>query len=95
MSLVSVVCRYHCSGDRRVVLTSEELGLEVHLVEGVNGLIVVGLNLSCNGEYKLAICLSFASRCCECLESLHAAAVAGMKALPLVLVMGREGSAEQ
>lgn len=30
-----------------IVLTSKQLGLEVHLVEGIDGLIVVGLNLTC------------------------------------------------
>lgn len=44
-------------GDRlQFVLTSEELGLEVHLVERIDGLIVVGLNLTCERCRKLANC---------------------------------------
>lgn len=39
-----------------IFLTSQELGLEVHLVEGVNGLIVVGLNLTYMWYRVLAIC---------------------------------------
>lgn len=39
-----------------IFLTSQELGLEVHLVEGVNGLIVVGLNLTYIWYQMLAIC---------------------------------------
>jgi hypothetical protein len=31
----------------RMPTTTEELSLEVHLIEGVNGLVIVGLDLSC------------------------------------------------
>jgi hypothetical protein len=32
---------------RETLTTSEELRLEVHVIEGVDGLVVVGLDLSC------------------------------------------------
>lgn len=51
----SVLHSQYCGGRRRSLLTSQELGLEAHLVEGVDGLVVVGLNLTCVPCRMLAI----------------------------------------
>lgn len=43
--------------------TTEELCLEVHRVEGVGGLIVVGLDLSCSGQYVSVCSVCWTKRC--------------------------------
>jgi hypothetical protein len=52
--------------------TTEELGLQVHVVEGVGGLIVVGLDLACTASVcARSVCLRFALHAALC--TLHSA----------------------
>jgi hypothetical protein len=36
----------------RLDLTSEKLRLQVHGIEGVDGLVIVGLDLTCEKKYR-------------------------------------------